>query len=163
MTVQSATLLVDLKATLQSVLDLTRVSAPLEFRRNQGFGSADEMFSDQRTLSASATENLDMAGSLTNAIGSTVTFARIFAILIYASPGNTNDVVVGGAASNAFATPFADSTDKIVLRPGGILLLTAPDSTGYVVTAGTGDILLMANSAGGTSVTYDIILLGATS
>jgi hypothetical protein len=31
------------------------------------------------------------------------------------------------------------------------------------VTAGTGDILQVANSGAGTSVTYDIIVIGTTS
>lgn len=58
---------------------------------------------------------------------------------------------------------MANSSDIINIRPGGALILLAPDATGYAVTAGTGDLLRIANSAGSTSVTYDIILIGATS
>jgi hypothetical protein len=46
------------------------------------------------------------------------------------------------------------------VKPGGMLVMTAPDATGLAVTAGTGDKLKLANSAGSTSVTYDVIILG---
>jgi len=38
----------------------------------------------------------------------------------------------------------------------------AADATTYAVTAGTGDLLKVANSAGGTSVTYDIVIIGSS-
>jgi hypothetical protein len=107
----------------------------------------------------STTENLDLAGALTNAFGQTITFTKIKALAIVAAAGNTNDVVVGGASSNGFVSPFGDATDKIKIRPGGMFLITAPDATGFAVTAGTGDILLVAN-VGGTPVTYDVVIAG---
>lgn len=123
---------------------------------------ADRVYHDQRTLTASATENLDLAGSLLDPFNNTITFARIKLLMVYAALGNTNLVQVGGAASNAFINWVANSSDIINVRPGGLLLLAAPDVTGYAVTAGTGDILKMTNSAGSTSVTYDIVLVGAS-
>ena len=41
-----------------------------------------------------------------------------------------------------------------------MLLLVAPGAAGYAVTAGTGDILKVANSGAGTGVTYDIVIVG---
>jgi hypothetical protein len=125
-------------------------------------GQADLMWSDQRTLAASASESLDLAGTLVGALGQTLTFARVKAIVIRAADGNTNDVIVGGAASNTWVGPFADATDKIKVKPGGLLLLAAPGATAYPVTAGTGDQLQVANSGAGTTVTYDVIVIGAS-
>ena len=65
--------------------------------------------------------------------------------------------------SEYFINWVGDPTDKISVRPGGAFILIAPDATGYAVTAATGDLLKIANSAGTTSVTYDIIIIGATS
>jgi hypothetical protein len=124
-------------------------------------GKADKIFADQRTLAASATENLDLAGALTDPLGAALTFARVKAILIKAAAGNTNNVVVGGAGSNPFAGPFADATDKVAIPPGGVFLVTAP-AAGWTVTAGTGDILLVANSGAGTPVTYDVFIVGTS-
>ena len=46
------------------------------------------------------------------------------------------------------------------MQPGGTLLLVAPNAAGYAVTAGTGDLLKVANSGGSTGVTYDIVIVG---
>lgn len=128
-----------------------------------GTGSyqADLLFSDTRTLAASATENLDLAGGLTDAFGSTLTFVTVKAIRICAAAANTNNVVVGGAASNTLLGVFSDATDKVVVKPGGCFVWAAP-KTGAAVTASTGDILLVANSSSGTGVTYDIIVIGTS-
>jgi hypothetical protein len=40
-------------------------------------GQANVMFSDTRTLAASATENLDLAGVLADALGATITAAEL--------------------------------------------------------------------------------------
>lgn len=133
------------------------------FSNGTGANQANQMFADQRTLTASSSEDLDLAGVLTNNLGSTVTFARVKAIIVKASSSNTNNVLVGGASATQFVNWVANASDIITVRPGGAFILLAPDATGYAVTAGTGDLLKIANSGGTTSVTYDIILIGATS
>jgi hypothetical protein len=148
--------------------DLTTVRVPLNYGKTNrlasgtGANQADLMFSDTRTLAASGSESLDLAGVLTDALGATLTFARVKAIVIAASAGNTNDVVIGGAASNAFVNWVADATDKIKVKPGGMFVLVAPGAVGYPVTASTGDLLQVANSSSGTSVTYDVVIIGAS-
>jgi len=121
---------------------------------------ADLVFSDTRTLAASASESLDLAGGLADAFGQTLTFVEVVAVLIKAAEGNTNDVVVGGAPSNTLASFFGDATDKVLVKPGGLLLLAAPGNPAYAVTASTGDILKVANSSSGSAVTYDIVVVG---
>lgn len=127
-----------------------------------GVNQADLLYHAQRTLTASSNEDLDLAGSLTDAFGATLTFTRIKAILISAAAANTNNVVVGGAASNAFINWVSDSTDKIIIRPGGTFALFASDATAYAVTASTADLLRVANSGAGSAVTYDIAIIGAS-
>lgn len=154
-------------ATLTSALDLVTASVPLSvserFKWASGTGSdqADLIFHDQRTLSASATEDLDLAGSLSSALGATLTFARLKAILVVAASTNTNNVNVTRPASNSVPL-FLASNDGIAVRPGGLFLWVAPDSTAAAVTAGTGDLITFTNSAGSTSVTYDVVLIGAS-
>lgn len=161
-------ILVQLAAHLQSVLDLATVDVPATVRSTYswpsgtGLDQADLVFTDTRTLTASSTESLDLAGSLVDASGATLTFARVKAILIRAAAGNTNNVNVGGAASNGFVNWVADPTDIVIVRPGGLFLLIAHDATGYAVTASTGDLLKIANSSSGTSVTYDIVIIGCS-
>jgi hypothetical protein len=124
------------------------------------FGQADILWSDQRTLAASGTENLDLAGVLTGLLGGTVTAAEITGIYLEADAGNTNDVAFFGAASNAFNGPLSGTTPKLTLGPGDPAFIGS--KKGWPVTPGTGDILLVANSGGTTGVTYKIIVYGRT-
>lgn len=159
-------LLIDMAATLTSSLDLTTVSAPLDYSQQinitngTGAGQANMVFSDERTVSASATDSLDLAGSLTDPFGATMTFARIKAVLVKAAATNTNNVNVVMPASNGVPL-FLAASDGIAVQPGGLLLWVAPTAAGVVVTAGTGDLLNLVNSAGGSSVTYQIVIVGA--
>ncbi len=126
-------------------------------------GQADRMFEDTRTLSASANEDLDLAGVLTDRLGNTITFARVKGLYIAASAANTNNVVVGAAASNQWAT-LLNTTGTLQIKPGAAFLYRtgALDATGHTVTAGTGDLLRITNGGAGTSVTYDIIIIGCS-
>lgn len=159
---------VGLDADYTSPLDLVTSDSHLAYTRQialasgTGANQADKVWSDNRTLAASASEDIDLAGSLTDAFGATLTFARIKGMLVSASSANTNDVVIGGAASNGFINWVGDATDKIVVKPGGLFVLFAPAATAYAVTASTGDLLHVANSSSGSSVTYDIVLVGAS-
>lgn len=159
---------VTLEATHTSALDLATTTHPLakaileQWASGTGADQADQLWSDQRTINASSSENLDLAGSLTDAFGATITFARIKLILVIAADANTNDVAVGGAASNQFINWVANSSDIVNVKAGGVLLLYAPGATGYAVTSGTGDQLKIANGGAGTSVTYQIVLIGAS-
>ena len=137
------------------------LQAPIALSSGTGSGAADLLFADTRTLAASATENLDMAGSLADPFGTTLTFVTVKVVKVCAASANTNNVVVGGAGSNTLLGIFSDASDKIVVKPGGCFVWVAP-GTGAAVTASTGDILLMANSSSGTSVTYSIWIVGTS-
>jgi hypothetical protein len=158
---------VRLAATLTNPLDLSTPAdalvkaVTLALTSGTGASQANMMWHDQRTLSASATENLDLAGSLTNAFGTTQTFARIKLVLVSAAAANTNNVNVIREGTNGVPL-FLALGDGIPVRPGGVFLWAATDSTSVAVTAGTGDLLTVTNSAGSTSVTYDIIIIGAS-
>lgn len=153
--------------TLSRTLDLGTVSAPLSLleriRLASGTGAdqADLLFHDTRTLAASATEDLDLAGSLTDALGTSLTFARIKGLIVAAAAGNTNNVNVTRPASNGVPL-FLAASDGIPVRPGGVFAWFAPDATAVAVTGGTGDLLTFTNSAGSTSVTYDVVIIGAS-
>lgn len=131
---------------------------PLDVTSGTGAGQADLFYVDTRTLSASGTEDLDLAGGLVDAFGATQTHVEVVALLVSAAAANTNNVLVGGAGSNAWSAIFGDATDTLVLKPGASVLLMC--DAGYAVTAGTGDLLKIANSSSGTAVTYTIAVVG---
>jgi hypothetical protein len=136
------------------------VDSLLQLLDGTGADQANQAWSDTRTLAASTSEDLDMAGVLTDAFGSTITFTKIKAILVMADADNGDNIEVGGAASNAFASFLGDATDVVIVPPGGLFLLTAPDATGFAVTAGTGDLLKINNADSGAAADYTIVLIG---
>jgi len=136
-------------------------SKVISFQDGTTDGKADRLWSDVRTLAASASENLDLAGSLTDPGGATVTFVKVKAIFVRATATNVNDVVLGNAAANAFVGPFGAAAHTLAVKPGGTLLLVAPN-TGWTVTAGTGDQVKVLNGGAGTAVEYEIIILGTS-
>jgi hypothetical protein len=164
----SSSLGVSLSSTLSNALDLATARVPLAYSKSldlssgTGANQADKIFSDTRTLAASATEDLDLAGVLVDALGSTLTFARIKGLLICPAAANTNSLIVGNAASNGFISWVGGATHTVTVRPGGLFALFAPDATAYAVTAATADLLHIANGGAGTSVTYDIVIIGAS-
>jgi hypothetical protein len=168
MALDTSSVVLSVTGSQSNAIDFTNAIAPLArtyqmlYSTGTGAGSADRIFHDQRTIAISGTDDLDLAGVLTDVFGATVTFARIKAIVVAAASGNTNNVIVGGAASNQFLTWVGAATHTVTVRPGGFLALAATDATSYAVTAGTGDLLRIANSGAGTSVVYDIMLIGAS-
>lgn len=125
-------------------------------------GKADVIYHAQRTLIASANEDLDFAGGLTDPMsGSPVAFAKLKLLAIIAASGNTNGVVVKRPTTTG--VPIFDIADaSVTLGPNGVLLICSPGLAGYAVTPATGDVINVANSGAGTPVTYDVVALGTS-
>lgn len=149
---------VGLAATVGSILK----SVNGQLSNGTGADQADRVFTETNTLGPSATKDYDLAGVLLDIFGATITFAKVKCIAIFAVAGNTNNVVLGAAAATQFVGPFGANTHTVHARPGGCILLFSPDLTSWAVGAGATDFLRVANSAGSTSVTYDIVVIGTS-
>lgn len=125
-----------------------------------GSNQADRVFSDRRTLASGANEDLDLSGSLTDPIGGSAVFVKVKAILIKSLAANTTALTVKPAASNGFTGPFGAATHTLTIQPGGSLALFDPVS-GWAVTAGTADLINIAN-ASGASANYEIVIIGTS-
>ncbi|MER7212451.1 hypothetical protein ABT340_35810 [Streptosporangium sp. NPDC000239] len=147
---------------LSTPTNLVKFAKQMNLKQGAGAGQADILWSDQRTIAASGSDALDLAGSLTGPFGTTLTFARIKMVVVLAAAGNTNNVNVVMPGSNGVPL-FLAASDGIAVKPGGMLFWYDPSAAGVVVTAGTGDLLNIVNSGAGTSVTYDIHIVGASS
>ena len=156
---------INVAATLMDSLDIGNADYQANWGANYtltdgtGANQAKQIFTDTRTLTASATENLDLAAALVNAFGVTLTFTKVKAIFIKADAANTNSVQVTRPATNGVPL-FMAAGDGIALTPGAMFSAVFPDANGVAVTAGTGDLLTITNSAGGTAVTYTVIIIG---
>ncbi len=162
-----ATVTAQVSATYKNIVDLgTAVdaftkTAKIELSDGTGAGSADRMFHDQRTIAASSSEDLDLAGVLVNEFGAVTTFVELRAVLITAASGNTNNVRLTRPASNGVPL-FLAASDGIDIPPGGTFLWACPADGKVTVTAATGDLLTVANSGAGSTVTYDVVIIGTS-
>ena len=157
-----------------------------QFRFAQSFSSgiADQQvnrkWEQRRTVTlATVSDQLDLAGGLTDRFGNTLTFAEIKALMVVnrgvvagdaddetATVTSGEDILVGGVGSNAWASLFNGDVDaKVLVRSGGALLLCAPYD-GYSVSPGTADILEIehnGSAASGGDISYDIAIWGVQS
>lgn len=130
-------------------------------------GKFDRVYMAERSVAASTNDDIDLAGSLTDPLGTVITAAEIVAIMIVNAPqdpedaANVSDLTIG-AGTNPFIG-FLGATHTIgPIKPGGVFFLAASNAAGIgTVTAGTGDILRIANGAGGTA-NYQIGILART-
>ena len=165
MALNSAELQVIFKANQTGANDLGNPSFDpslkkvLQFLAGTAANQADMIWTDERVVTTGANDDIDLAGVLASAFGATLTFAEIVGIIVVSDAANTTTLTIG-AGTNPWITMFLATGDGIKVGPGGIFVNFAPDASGLgAVTAGTGDILRITNSAG-ASATYKIVVLG---
>lgn len=136
-----------------------------------GANMADKLYTAQITRThASPAADLDLAGVLVDPLGTTITMVKVKAIAIIAASTNINSVVVGGGATAPMTSIFFDyaatalAQPAMRIKPGGSMILIAPDANGYALTATTADKLQIANGDedGTTSVVVDVVILGVS-
>lgn len=159
--------LVDL-ATRESVL---RMAKALEFAFGSGAAQADQIFWDRRVIAASGNDPLDLAGTLLNPNGGTITFANVKGIAVYnrsdesisslagAHVATDADIVVLDTSST-FQGPCKTVAKGQEIQAGGIYIATNPLAAGWAVTAGSADIFQVDNQDGADEALYDIMLIG---
>lgn len=129
-----------------------------------GAGQIDTFYRVALTISASSSTTIDLNGSATDQFGNTVSFLHVKGILVTAASGNTNDCQIGPGASNPFAGPWSGTTPLTAISPGEMMLVTkgAGSAAGWAVVASTGDIIKVANSSSGSSVTCSVLIWGTS-
>ncbi len=124
-------------------------------------GLADLAWVDQGlSIPASGQQLIDLAGALIDQLGQAINFARITGLVVRASDANVNDVILGNPGANGFVGWFGAAAHTLAVKPGGTLALIAPRGAGYPVTAGTADILRLANGGAGSAVVLDVGIIG---
>lgn len=164
-----AKLLFQLEATLSNTVGLAGVTAPINLSYSSplssgtGANQADKIYSTTVTLAGSATSDLDLAGALTDALGSALTFARIKLVGVFAAAANNASNLMQVTRPSANGVPlFLAAGDGIALRPGACFIWHSPEATGVAVTAGTGDLLTFTNGAGTNTISADVVVIGAS-
>jgi hypothetical protein len=133
------------------------------FTDGAGAGAANLIYQDSGNIVASGTNTLDLAGGgLLDPANGALAFARIKGLWVRARSTNNaaNKVVVTRPAANGVPL-FSAAGDAFPLAPGAVFSWFDPTAAGVVVTAGTGDLIDLVNSAGTNAVDYDVVILGA--
>jgi hypothetical protein len=119
-----------------------------------GANQADRLYVAERTVASNTNDDIDLTGSLSDALGTTITAAELAALLVYNKPldgsDNSTNLTIGGG-SNPMLGFLGGTTPTIgPIRPGCFMLLGGSANTGGfgAIAAGTGDILRVNNSAG---------------
>jgi hypothetical protein len=135
-------------------------SAPLT--TGTGASQADKLYTAQITLPASSGQDIDLAGVLSDPFSVALTMVKLKAIAIRANALNTNNVNLTRPAANGVPWLLA-AGDGIAIGPGGIFVAVNPGAAGLgTVTPATGDLIRVDNSGAGSSVTFDIVLIGTS-
>lgn len=121
-------------------------------------GKADRIYSDRLVLAASAGTSLDLAGSLTDFFGSTITFVNVRTMQF--SLTGASSVTIGGAAATAFEG-WISSAGTVTIETGGALFVGGSATT-YPVGAGSTDKLKILNNDSGVSATIDLVIVGTS-
>lgn len=143
---------------LSSPIDTISMAAQSVFADGTGNNQADIIYADQLSISASSTASIDLSGSLLCGVGTPFVAARVKALLVY-NASATAQISVGND-TNEWLFGAANST--IVLNAGAMTCMLAPGATAHVVTAGTGDIILITNNNGSNTATVQVIVIGAS-
>lgn len=156
---------VNIKGTSsKSWTGLAPAVSPFDFGKFQkytdgtGTDQADVIYLKEISIADGATQTIDLSGNLNDPSGANVVMAELVGICIINEPvdnttPNTTNLTIGGG-SNPVPGPFGATNDTTgPLRPGGLYLMHNPSASGMgSVTAGTGDILTIVNSAGAAAV-----------
>lgn len=167
---QSVRIALDVLAELQVTGDmspgspvLSKLQASNVLRNGTATGLADLIYADRGQVVASGTNSLDLAGgALLDPLGRTLVFAKLKAMVVVSLSTNNvaNNLEVTRPAANG--VPWAKAAgDAIPLAPGGMHVFTSPGA-GVTVTADTGDLINLVNSAGTNALDYDIVLIGTS-
>ena len=143
------------------------------FTTGTGANQINDCYDAVLTITASGTNNLDLAGSLTNLNNQTSrVFTTIKAIRLRLVPsGETVNGVAGTAATsitigngtNPWVGGPLTGSNVLKIVNGAEFAYVDPSATGMTVTASTGDILKILNDDGSASAIVHVTIFGCTS
>lgn len=133
------------------------------FTDGSGANQANKWHYSYRTLSATTGENLDLAGSITDVFGATLTLSAvksIVAIIDYGSGSydGTKTLQFSAGSSNGMTTLPLSGTSPVLTFDKQLMLFVGT-AAGWAVTAGSADTIRFYNP-GASSVSYALWIQG---
>ncbi len=125
-------------------IKLCDTSWSITFNAGAGADQFNQVYSKKRTLAGSS-EDLDLSGVLTDDYGVTISATEVKAWGVRNT--STHTITVGGTGGSYWTTCL---NGTVPLPPKSLMVFATEDATGWTVTAGTGDLLHVAGTAGDT-------------
>ena len=126
-----------------------------------GLDQGDLVYSAKAVaISGSATNALDVSGSLSDVYGTTITAVKMKMFYLKNLSTTAGDTLTIGGDANGMLLMDA-AADTITIQPNGFILLWQPSLAGMAVTAATGDIIDILENAGNAN-TYDVAFIATT-
>ena len=119
---------------------------------------ANLLFVNGYSIASGGSQSLDLSGSLEDCFGDAMVFSKVYGILVLNKVATTGKVLQLGADANHLPI-INDKTKYETIGPSGCYMKVDPVD-GITVTAGTGDILKIANPGGGTAIDVAVAILG---
>lgn len=149
-------------STIGNTSNVNGFSYSKSFTNGTAASMVDLLYVTNGTLAGSGTLNVDLAGSVADFFGTTITMARVKVMYLE----NTNDTTSTGISFGNHAAPLVNwisvGTTTVSIRNGGCFFLCAPDATAYAVTATTADGLKLTNADGSNTATYKLVVAGCS-
>jgi hypothetical protein len=162
----NTTINLKLGSTLTGTVGLATASASFDqsyvktFANGVAASQADKVYSVQLAITTAATQDIDLQGSLTDALGAAFTPLKLKCLYIESAAANTTNLTLFGDANSVPILNTAATT--MTLQPGGVFFYCNPPLAATTVTAGTGDIIQIVNAAGATA-TVNVVVIGTSS
>lgn len=129
-----------------------------ELANGTGSDQANQVYADTSTIGAAATVNYDLVASIDDVFGDQMSFTIIKGIIFKNTSTTASVLALGGGTDGAGTTAFdtfirsaagagaGDGSEQILVRPGGVVVLWAPGTTGYACAAGSDNLSIEETS-----------------
>lgn len=143
--------------------DLINFTRTFKLTNGAGKDQANEVWYDEKILAATTADVTDLSGGITDAHGNSIVFTKVRGLLIYSDEDNPSTLRLRARTAlqaDGWLTWCAAAEDAVKIQPGGLLLLMAPNVTGYAVIAATADKVDIYND-GASAAKYTIVVFGS--
>jgi hypothetical protein len=164
----AATFGISASATMSKTEEMSTLTDVLSKIMNQTFAlgtganQVNGLFHDTRTLADGANETLNFlaAGSLEDKLGEAMDLDILKAFVV---KNNSADASLIVGATGAGQMPiFGATTERVILPPGGVMVVTAPDVNGIDVSSAA-SMKFEHDGTGVDTLDYDLIVAGVQS
>lgn len=123
-------------------------------------GKADRVWTGTHTLAASASEDLDLSGSLATVLGTTFVTVKCKLLFLFNRATSPGAITAGRGASGGWTWISAVSAGVVIPSNGFVCWCAQTD--GVAVVATTADLVHIAADATAGTYTYDIAVVGTS-